>query len=107
MNTPSLLLIAAQLSVAGKPLTPKDFLDGRAIAGGTGTPLVLLTLTPAATARVRRAGPRAPILLNGKPVVAHVLDKTIELEGQANFDAAVKLARDISGKAPLPDSLDE
>lgn len=107
MNAQLSLLIAAQLTIAGKALRPTDFLDGRAIAGGTGTPLVLLTLTPAATARVKRAGRDAPIRLDGKPVVAHILDATIELEGQANFDAAVKLARDISGKAPLPDSLDE
>jgi hypothetical protein len=101
------LIIAAQLSIAGKPLKPSDFLDGRAIAGGTGAPVVMLTLTPAATARVKKAGVKAVIALDGRPAKARLLDNTIELDGQPNFDAAAKLARAISGKAPLPDSLEE
>lgn len=101
------ILLAAQLSVAGKPLTPRDFLDGRAIAGGTGTPVVLLTLTPDAQKRIRRLGPLPKIVLNGKPAKARLADNTIELDGQPSFDAAAKLARAISGKPPLPDSLEE
>ncbi len=107
MSASLILLIAAQLSVAGKPLKPADFLDGRAIAGGTGTPVVMLTLTPAAAKRVSRTGPTAKFTLNGKPAVARLADNTIELDGQKTFEAAAKLARAISGKAPLPDSLEE
>jgi hypothetical protein len=107
MSTPLALLLAAQLSVAGKPLKPADFLDGRAIAGGTGTPVVMLTLTPAATVRIKRLGPTAKVTLDGKPAQARLADNTIELDGQKTFDAAAKLARAISGKTPLPDSLDE
>jgi hypothetical protein len=101
------ILLAAQLSVAGKPLAARDFLDGRTIAGGTGTPVVLLTLTPEAHKRIRKLGPLPKIVLNGKPAKARLNDNTIELDGQPSFDAAAKLARAISGKAPLPDSLDE
>lgn len=107
MNMPLILLIAAQISVAGKPLKPADFLDGRAIAGGTGAPIVMLTLTRAATARIKRLGPTVKITLDGKPAQARLADNTIELDGQKTFDAAAKLARAISGKAPLPDSLEE
>ena len=107
MNMPLILLIAAQISVAGKPLKPADFLDGRAIAGGTGAPIVMLTLTPAMTARIKRLGPTVKITLDGKPAQARLADNTIELDGQKTFDAAAKLARAISGKAPLPDSLEE
>ncbi len=107
MSTSLILLIAAQLSVAGKPLKPADFLDGRAIAGGTGTPVVMLTLTTSAATRLKRLGPKAKIALNGKPAQVRFGDNTIELDGQTSFAAAAKLARAISGKAPLPDSLEE
>jgi hypothetical protein len=107
MGMPLVLLIAAQISVAGKPLKPADFLDGRAIAGGTGAPVVMLTLTPSAAARLKRLGPAAKITLDGKPAIARIVNNAIELDGQASFDAAAKLARAISGKAPLPDSLEE
>jgi hypothetical protein len=107
MSVSLILLIAAQISVAGKPLKPADFLDGRAIAGGTGAPVVMLTLTPAAAVRVKRLGSTAKITLDGKPAPARIADNTIELDGQKTFDAAAKLARAITGKAPLPDSLEE
>ena len=107
MSTPLILLLAAQLSVGGKPLKPTDFLDGRAIAGGTGTPVVMLTLTQTAMARIKRMGSKAIIVLDGKPAKARLADNTIELDGLPTFDAAAKLARAISGKAPLPDSLEE
>lgn len=101
------LLLAAQLSVAGKPLKPADFLDGRVIAGGTGAPVVMLTLTTSATTRVRRLGIKAKVMLDGKPAPARLTDNIIEIDGQPSFDAAAKLARALSGKAPLPDSLEE
>jgi hypothetical protein len=107
MTTSLILLLAAQLSVGGKPLKPADFLDGRAIAGGTGVPVVMLTLTPAATARIKRLGSKANVVLDGKSTKARLVDNTIELDGLPSFDAAAKLARAISGKAPLPDSLEE
>ena len=101
------LLIAAQLTIAGKPLKPADFLDGRTIAGGTGSPVVMLTLTPSATTRLKRLGAKAKVMLDGKPAPARLTDNIIELDGQPSFEAAAKLARALSGKAPLPDSLEE
>ncbi len=107
MSMSLFLLLAAKLSVAGKPLATRDFLDGRAIAGGTGTPVVLLTLTPEALARIRKLGPAPRIMLDGKLAKARFNENTIELEGQPSFAAAALVARAISGKAPLPDSLEE
>ncbi len=107
MGLSLIMLLAAQLSVAGKPLAMRDFLDGRAIAGGTGAPVVLLTLTPEALSRIRKLGPVPKIALNGKPAKARLNDNTIELDGQPSFAAAAVLARALSGKAPLPDSLEE
>lgn len=107
MSSALVLIIVAQLSVASKPYKPADFLDGRAIAGGTGIPVVMLTLTPAATTRLKAAGPKAVVALDGKPAVARIAGNTIEIDGLPSFDAAAKLARAISGKAPLPDSLED
>ena len=107
MSVSLVLLLAAQLTIAGKPLKPADFLDGRAIAGGTGSPVVMLTMTPSATVRIKRLGAKAKVMLDGKLALARVSDNIIELDGQPTFDAAAKLARAISGKAPLPDSLEE
>lgn len=93
--------------MASRPLNPSDFLDGRAIAGVTGAPVVMLTLTLAASTWIKRLGPTASVALDGQPVQARCVDNTIELDGTSSFDAAAKLARALSGKAPLPDSLEE
>lgn len=105
--TSLLAVAAAQLAVGGVVLKPADFLDGRAIAGGTGTPVVMLTLGRKAAARLKTAGPKPAVTLDGKPAVARIGDNTIEIDGQATFDDAGKLALAITGKPPLPDSLDE
>ena len=97
----------AQLTVGTVALKQSDFLDGRAIAGGTGAPVVMMTLSPAAKARVDKAGPQPAVQLNGTAASARLIDNVIEIDGQPDFDAATKLARALSGKPPLPDSLDE
>ena len=73
----------------------------------TGAPVVMLTLTIAASTWIKRLGPTASVALDGQPVQARCVDNTIELDGTNSFDAAAKLARALSGKAPLPDSLEE
>lgn len=67
----------------------------------------MLTLTLAASTWIKRLGPTASVALDGQPVQARYVDNTIELDGTSSFDAAAKLARTLSGKAPLPDSLEE
>jgi hypothetical protein len=98
---------ASQLSIGNVPLQPSDYLDGRAIAGATGAPVVMLTLSPRALARVKPLGPDAAVTLDGKPASARIADNTVEIDGQPDFDAAAALALSLSGKPPLPDSLDE
>jgi hypothetical protein len=99
------LLIAAQLSVGGIALKPDDFLDGRSIASGTGDAVVMLTLDAAAAARIAKTPDPIVILLDGKAVPGRVIDNVVEIEGQPDFKAAAQLAREITGKAPLPESL--
>jgi len=96
----------ATVSIGPIVLKPADYLDGRAIAGPTGAPLVMLTLTPGAAARLKKAKADA-IAIDGTPASARIVANTIEIEGQSDFDAAAALALKISGKPPLPDSLDE
>lgn len=98
---------AAQLTFGTVALNQADFLDGRAIAGGTGSPIVMMTLTPAAKARIDMADPKAAFQLNGVTTPARIVDNAIEIDGQPDFEAAKKLALALSGKPPLPDSMDE
>lgn len=97
----------AQLTVGTISLKSADFLDGRAIAGGTGTPIVMLTLSPAAALRVATLGPKVDVQIDGVVTAARITGNTVEIDGQPNFEAARKLALALSGKPPLPDSLDE
>ena len=101
----ALLAALASLSVGNVRLVPADYLDGRAIAGGDGKPVVMLTLTPSALARVRRAG--TVVAIDGRAVTARLVDSAIELDGAANFKDAEVLALALSGKPPVPESLDE
>ena len=84
-------------------LVPKDYLDGRTIADGSGKPVVMLTLTAVAAKRIKGT----VVTLDGQPAPARVAGAVIELDDQPDFEAAKKLARALSGKDPLPESLDE
>ena len=95
------LAILAQLAIGGVPLAADDFLDGRAIAGPTGAPVVMLTLTSSAAKRIATSG---PVLLDGAAVVTRVTDGVIEIDGQPDFAAAKALARALSGKEPVPET---
>ena len=101
------LLVLAQLTIGSIALKPADYLDGRAIAGGTGAPVVMLTLTEAAAARVKANGLQSAVSLDGKPTEARIAENIVEVEGQPTFEAAAKLALTLTGKPPLPDSLEE
>ena len=98
-----ILILAAQLSVGAVALTPKDYLDGRTIADAAGKPVVMLTLTGPAAKRIKAE----PVTLDGISVVARVAGPVIEIDGQPDFEAAKRLARALSGKDPLPETMDE
>ena len=82
-----------------------------------GEPAILITLTPKAAPRLLRlttgaTGKKLIVTLDGQalpsPVVtAPISDGALELPGLASFAEGEALARTISGKPPVPDSLDE
>lgn len=107
--SPLLILLAAvtsQLIMGGVPLKPADYIDGRAIADGSGAPVVMLTLTPQAAARVRSINTAAT--LDGRQTIARIEGDAVIVSGAVTtFAGAEALAKALTGKVPLPDSLDE
>lgn len=101
-----LAAVTSQLSVGGAPLPATDYLDGRAIADGSGAPVVMLTLTPQAAARLRSLN--GATTLDGKQTIARIDGDAIIISGAVTtFKGAAALAKALTGKEPLPDSLDE
>jgi preprotein translocase subunit SecD len=117
----AMLLIAAemprQFTIAGKRFKEADIVDARALPDVNGTAAVLLTLDEKATkrlAQISKRNMRKPIevALDGKTLVRPVMrsiisDGVLQLSGLFSLDEATRLAKRISGKEPLPDSLDE
>ena len=102
------LLAAAtsQLSLGGTALKPADYVDGRASADGSGAPVVMLTLTPEAVARLRTAEVSAT--LDGRQTVARVEGDAVVISGAVTTMAgAAALAKALTGRDPLPDSLED
>ena len=114
----ALLAIAAapanQLTIGGEPFAQSDIVDARAIADGSGMPVIYVTLTPAAAGRLAtitasRVGKPVPIAVGDTVITTPVVREAItggnlEISGIASFDAAKTMARRISGKEPLPES---
>lgn len=107
---------AATLTIAGEPFAQTDILDGRATADAAGQPAVLLTFAPGAAKRLAAIGTAnegkpVAIAVEGaevaQPVMRGPVDGVIEIGGLASFEAATALARRISGKDPLPESIEE
>jgi SecD/SecF fusion protein len=105
------------LTIGGAAFPQNDILDARATSDGAGTPNIFVTLTPSAAKRlasVSRANIGRPIAIaiGGKvlmnPVVRdEITGGEIEISGMASFEAAALMARQISGKEPLPETTDE
>jgi preprotein translocase subunit SecD len=105
------------LTINGAAFPQSDILDARATSDGAGTPNIFVTLTPAAAKRLAsisrsNIGRPIPIAIGGRvlmnPVVVdEITGGAIEISGVATFDAAAAMARQISGKDPLPESTDE
>ena len=110
-------LAARDFRISGEAFAEADILDARGLASIGGEPAVLITLAPKAAPRLqkltaRAAGQPLVVTLDGKaltgPVVREpIRDGTIELTGFASFDEGEAIAKLISGKPPVPDSLDE
>lgn len=118
---PLALLIAAgappPVSIGGQDFAYADIIDGRATFDAAGAPAILLTFTPDAAKRMVAASSVSkgkPITIRvdgaplGTPLIAGPVDgNAVQLSGAPTIDAAKALARRISGKAPLPESLEE
>ena len=118
------LLLAATPAFAARdfrindtPFAEAEILDARGTATLAGEPAILVTLADAARRKLQALSAAAlgqPIRaqigttsLSGPIVRDPITDGVIELSGCANFAACEALAERISGKPPVPDSLEE
>jgi hypothetical protein len=108
---------AGKLSIGGRDFRQSEIVDARAQPRLDGKSGIIITLEPEAIKRlagVIAANATIPIriLLDGKVVAEPIIDRApdgdwVELRGDYTLDQAVSLARLISGKEPLPESLEE
>ncbi len=104
-------------SIAGQQFSFADVIDARALPAIDGGVEVMVTFSEVAAKRIAtltKANVKKPlaIRLDGKvlaqPVVNEpVADGVIHIFGSFAFKEAEAIAKRISGKDPLPDSLDE
>jgi preprotein translocase subunit SecD len=116
-----LLLIAAApadtLTIGGVAFPSADFLDARAIFDETGMPVIYVTLSSAGRAKLAKVtranvGKEMPLMIDSrvliKPIVREpLLAGTLQITGLVSIEEAKKLAKAMSGKEPLPESLEE
>ncbi len=125
--TGGLLLSASALHAAerraflieGTPIAESEVLDARALPTLSGKPDIMVTLSDAAVKKISKK--RAPnlrsvqvaVVLDGRPLPAirdpdPAQGNVVQISGDYKSIAeAARLAKRISGKDPLPDSLDE
>ena len=104
-----------KLTIAGEAFAPGDVLDARAIPDINKKVGIMVSLAPAAAARLEKItaaliGRPMLVALDGKTLVAELIHKpvaggVIEIPGRWTLGEAETLARRISGKDPLPDDL--
>jgi len=124
-----LLMLLMALMVSFPALAARDFrigtqrfaegevLDARAVASVDGMPVLMITLAEPAATRLYQltqsmTGQPLPILLNGQELPAPIVREPItggvlEISGLQDFQECERLAREISGKDPVPDSLED
>jgi preprotein translocase subunit SecD len=116
-----LLLIAAAptdtLTIGGVAFPQADFLDARAIFDETGAPVIYVTLSRTGSAKLAKVtrtniGKELPLRIGSriltKPIVREpILGGTLQISGLTSLEEAQKLAKLMSGKDPLPESLEE
>ena len=107
----------AGFAIGGQHFAQAEILDARAMPSLDGIATIMLTFTPPAAKRLKtlttaQVGKAMPVTLDGKllaaPVVsAPIAGGVIEMDGHFALPQAEALAKQISGKDPLPDSLDQ
>lgn len=112
-------VVAAERSfqIAGEGFAEAEILDARAQPELDGTSSIRITFTEAAGKRIsmmtqRLVGKAAHVALDNEAVADPIVREPIsggvlQLSGPWTIEGAEALARKISGKAPLPDSLEE
>jgi hypothetical protein len=114
----ALLLIAAgpaPLVLGGVPIAQADIVDARALPKLGGGAALQITVEGASAQRLA-AAKTSPIsvMLNGKPLCPALASNpladglvTLDCFGTATADEVAAIAKQVSGKAPLPDSLED
>jgi preprotein translocase subunit SecD len=117
LAVPSMAQNKATLSIASERFAQSDVLDARYLPSLDGKPTVMITFTQEAAVRVqaltaRNVGKTIPIIVDGRTISTPMIQTeiaggVIEIGGVESEQEAIALAKQISGKDPLPDSLDE
>ncbi len=108
---------APGFTIGGEGFAQADIVDARAMPDMDGTATIMVTFTPSAAKRlgaVTRAnvGKALPVALDGTVLMTPTIETPItegvmEVGGHLPVGQAEALAKRISGKDPLPDSLDQ
>ena len=110
-------MAARDFRIAGEAFSQAEILDARGLATAGGEPAILITLVEKAWPRlaaISRANFGKPlsvtlngVALNGPMLREAIVDGMVELTGFASFAESEKQAELISGKPPVPDSMEE
>lgn len=110
LPTPAL----AELVVGGEQFAQADILDARAVPDAAGKPAVLITFTEKAAKRYGKiaaahVGKTLAFVLDGKPLAEPLMgnaddEGAVQLSGEfGGFEGAAAIAKQVSGKEPVPD----
>jgi preprotein translocase subunit SecD len=115
--TSSAVAASRSFSMGGEAFHETDILDARGLPELDGTPIIMLTFAAQASERFRKmtkriVGQEMPIVLDGKTISApmireEVVGSVVEISGLPTLEDATRVAKVISGKDPLPDSLED
>lgn len=108
---------ARDFRIGQEQFAESDIVDARALPSVDGMPVIMITFAEAAAVRVQKltqvmVGQPLPITLDGKELTAPTVREAIaggvlEISGLESLAEGERIARLISGKDPLPDSLEE
>ena len=108
---------ARDFRIGSEPFSEAEILDARGLPSVGGEPVILITLAQKAWPRLQKLtteflGKPMPVSIDGRPLATPVVrdaitDGVLEISGIASLPESETMAKLISGKVPLPDSLEE